>query len=91
MIDMNRIKKGMRVISSDDCCMGVVADAADKGVLKVLSIAAGSGYDCEIPASWVAEVAECIYLDKSGAFIAANRHNCLPASQRQPARIAASR
>lgn len=74
---MGRIRNGMRVISSDDCGLGVVDGAENRGMLKVLSISGGYGYDCEIPKSWIAEVADCISLNKSSTFIAANRHACI--------------
>jgi hypothetical protein len=74
MINSRRVEEGMRVISSDDRCLGVVTRIEAGAALRVLSVAGGHGYASEIPASWIAEVGKCVYLDKSSTFIVGNRH-----------------
>jgi hypothetical protein len=79
----DRIREDMTVISSDDCCVGFVSSVEDDGALRVTSIAAGYGYDYQIPLSWISDVAKYVYLDKSSAFVAANRQPLPPPSPKR--------
>ena len=70
MIDLGRIHERMRVISSDDHLIGVVARVGTD--LLVTCTKNGCGFDHLIPLDWIDEVDDSVFLSKSRRFLQAN-------------------
>jgi hypothetical protein len=70
---INKMKHRTPVVSSDDRRIGFAdrPDEKDK-MLRVTCMKAGCGDDHQIPHDWVTELGECVYLNKTKAYVAAN-------------------